>query len=150
MELEQLQRALAKWLPRPRDTGVAPPTPGAGPSDSAGTDSPVGSPVDSSVLMEMFGDDAATFREILTGFVSPATAIAEEVREAWAAGSVADVRGAAHKLKSSSRAIGANPLADLCEALEMAARSENLAEIDELAPRLPNLLEKVVDYITAL
>ena len=151
LELEILQKALGRWLPRPvgtevAGTEVAVERPEPTRSPTAGADSPV----DASVLMDMFGDDTATFREIMKDFAGPAAANGEEIREAWAARSADGVRVAAHKLKSSSRAVGANALADLCEALETAARSENLAEIDDLAPRLPDLLKKVVDYITAL
>ncbi len=144
LELEKLQRALAKWLPRPADSKAVAVTPEPTRSDAAD------GPVEASVLMDMFGDDAATFREILTDFAGPATANAGEIRDAWAARSAAGVRGAAHKLKSSSRAVGANALADLCEALETAARAEDLAEIDGLAARLPELLREVLDYVEAL
>ena len=151
LELEILQRALVRWLPRPTDAdpvdaGATTKKPESARPHGVGADSAV----DASVLMDMFGDDAATFREIMKDFVAPATANAEEIQEAWAARSANGVRVAAHKLKSSSRAVGANALSDLCEALEMAARAENLAEIDELAPRLPDLLKQVVEYITAL
>ena len=60
------------------------------------------------------------------------------------------VAKAAHKLKSSSRAVGANALADLCLALETAGKAEDWQTIDAEAPKLPPTLDLVLDYIAAL
>ena len=68
----------------------------------------------------MFGDDEDTLREILQDFVVPARNIVCEIEEAYEAKPAAGVGAAAHKLKSSSRAVGANALADLCAELEAA------------------------------
>ena len=57
---------------------------------------------------------------------------------------------AGHKLKSSARAIGANELADLCQALEKAGKAENWGEIEALEPQLDALMARVEEHITHL
>ncbi len=46
--------------------------------------------------------------------------------------------------------IGANKLADLCQTLEIAGKAEDWDEIDKAAPRLPNTIQSVVEYIDNL
>ncbi|MBT3788247.1 MAG: hypothetical protein HN725_01145 [Alphaproteobacteria bacterium] len=41
-------------------------------------------------------------------------------------------------------------LAELCELLETAGNANDWNVIDEAAPRLPGILEKVIGYIEAL
>ncbi|MDX2504477.1 MAG: Hpt domain-containing protein [Gammaproteobacteria bacterium] len=56
----------------------------------------------------------------------------------------------AHKLKSSARLVGANALADLCLALEVAGKSIDWSEIDSLMPELPSEMDLVTDFINGL
>lgn len=60
------------------------------------------------------------------------------------------VARAAHKLKSSSRAVGANDLSDICLALETAGNEGDWNGIEAAAPNLPDELTKVLDYINRL
>ena len=107
-------------------------------------------PIDSSALKSVFGDDEETFKEILNDFVRPATATAEEIAAAVDSRSAKEVSAAAHKLRSSSASVGAMELADLCEVLEKAGKSEDWATIDDSAPRLSGIVQDVIDYIKAL
>jgi len=114
---------------------------------SVGEDQPL---IDLSALKEIFGDDMDTLKEILNEFVEPSQEIVEDIDKAFLEHSAADLAAAAHKLKSSSRAVGANELADICYTLETAGKSENWDEINEAAPKLPGAMKGVVAYIERL
>ncbi|MAG97263.1 MAG: hypothetical protein CMM08_11330, partial [Rhodospirillaceae bacterium] len=107
-------------------------------------------PIDERALKDVFGDDPVTFKEILESFVEPTEATITELRTAWDSRNASDVKGAAHKLKSSSRSVGANELADTCQALETAGDIADWATIDELAAKLEPLYADVKSYINAL
>ena len=68
--------------------------------------------VDVSVLVEAFGGEADQdlLRHMLNVFIEPAQEALETVRKAMDDRSAADVAAAAHKLKSSSRSIGAGTI----------------------------------------
>ena len=106
--------------------------------------------IDPSALKSVFGDDEATFKEILQDFVEPATSNVSEIDASFADRSADGVAKAAHKLKSSARSVGAYELADLCQTLETAGKAEDWDEIDKAAPRLPSTIEKVIEYIDNL
>lgn len=98
----------------------------------------------------MFGDDDDTFKEILNEFIEPGSSNVEEIKAAFADRSAKQVASAAHKLKSSARAIGANYLADLCLGLETASKEDDWSVIDQDAPKLDSAIEDVIFYIKAL
>jgi PAS domain S-box-containing protein len=107
-------------------------------------------PIDPSALKSVFGDDDETFREILGDFIGPAGTNVDEIISAAAEGSSKDVGTAAHKLKSSSRAIGAASLADACQALETAGHEDDRETINRVAPTLPALFAEIKSYIENL
>jgi PAS domain S-box-containing protein len=160
LEMPKLKQVLAKWMPLPR--AAAPTTAVAGPQASVAAKPPApatakppppgkgGDPIDPKALTGVFGDDPDTFREILQDFIEPATANVREIEDAFARRAAADVGAAAHKLKSSSRAVGATEMGELCHALEMAGKSGSWPEIDELAPRIGGVMQKVSEYIATL
>ena len=168
LEMDKLKLTLKKWMPAMPDANIAPV-----PSDStekpANAPSPVttepaaegdetlgrtGSetnsgdePIDPQALRAMFGDDDETFKEILQKFVEPASANVKEIEDAYERRSSIDVASAAHKLKSSSRSVGANELADLCLTLETAGKEDNWQDIDGAAPQLSKSLAEVIKFI---
>ena len=101
-------------------------------------------------MKDIFGDDDDTFKEILGDFIDPSKAIVEEINDAYEAHDAKAIGAAGHKLKSASRSIGANELADLCQGLESAGNDEDWDEIDKAAPRLASTFQKVVEYIDNL
>jgi signal transduction histidine kinase/CheY-like chemotaxis protein/HPt (histidine-containing phosphotransfer) domain-containing protein len=107
-------------------------------------------PVDASVLKGMFGDDDATFKEILGDFAEPAVEIATEIVTGFTNNDAAAVGAAAHKLKSAARSIGANALADLAFELEKSGKADDWLAIEEHMPTLDPLVKDVLDYIAAL
>ena len=153
LEMTKLKDALRKWMPEAASSPAAEVAKEAPVEVSAeqpkASDAGDG-PIDPSALKSVFGDDEATFKEILNEFVGPATANAEEIAVAVESRSAKDVGAAAHKLKSSSRAVGAIVLADLCAALEAAGKSDDWDTIDDSAARLSGIVQDITDYIKAL
>ena len=98
----------------------------------------------------MFGDDDELTMSILQEFKNSALPYIEELDAALAARRTDGVRNLAHKLKSSSRTVGAAPLADVCEALEEEALGQNWSRIMELEGSLRTELGAVIDFIEAL
>jgi len=90
--------------------------------------------VDVNVLKALIGDDEAMIREFLHDFRLSAAKIAVELRAACAAGETAAAGAHAHKLKSSSRSVGALVLGELCAAMEKAGKG---GDADALAVLLP-------------
>jgi two-component system sensor histidine kinase/response regulator len=158
VEMEVLKQTLVKWM---GDGGVAEETP---PEDPAPTEEQKSShepdggsrgdaapcPIDDRMLKDMFGDDDAMFKEILQSFIEPSEAIVADLMVAHSARSSENVKAEAHKLKSSSRSVGANDLADTCLALETAGKEEDWGTIDELAPKLEPLFEDVKGNVDSL
>jgi CheY-like chemotaxis protein/HPt (histidine-containing phosphotransfer) domain-containing protein len=132
--------ALKKWMPPPKANG------GAKPAAKTST-KPV---IDDRALKDTFGDDEATFREIMQSFVGPSEEIIGEITVAWESRAAAGVKDAAHKLKSSARSIGANALADICATLEAAGKTADWKTIDDLAPKAKAAFAEVEQYIRAL
>jgi PAS domain S-box-containing protein len=106
--------------------------------------------IDESALKAMFGDDEEMFKEILNDFIEPSQKIIEEVKTGWEERSAEAVKQAAHKLKSSARSVGANALADLCQALETAGKEDDWNTIDDGMTNLNDLMHEVENYISAL
>ncbi len=91
-------------------------------------------PVDVGVLRKLVGDDATTIREVLQDFRASAAKIVTDLRAACAARQPKVAGAAAHKLKSSARAVGALALGELCAGLERAGYAGNGAGLLEQLP----------------
>ncbi|MGB0684279.1 MAG: PAS-domain containing protein [Magnetovibrionaceae bacterium] len=107
-------------------------------------------PVDPSALHDTFGDDPEAIAEILEGFVESAGLIAAEIRSGYDERQAGDLAGAAHKLKSSARAVGAHALADLCQGLEDSGRKESWDLIDKGVARLDAVLGEVALHVSKM
>ena len=107
-------------------------------------------PVDPTALKNLLGEDEAMLKETLKDFVGPATFNVDEIGQAFAAQSTSGVEAGAHKLRSSARAVGANHLADLCEALETAGKADNWEDIERFAPQLDGEMKRVTKFIQQL
>jgi len=106
--------------------------------------------LDGNVLKELFGEDEETIREILKEFPEPSETIVTELLRAHSMGDPSGIAAAAHKLKSSARAIGALALADLCVSLEASGRVADWAALDAEVPKLSPLMRAVSNYIAGL
>ena len=144
--MTKLKDLLRKWMPEAA-AGTEVPAVQEVPPKSTDMQETAEGPIDPSTLMDMFGDDENTLREIFQEFVEPAQNIVREINDAYEAKSAAGVGTAAHKLTSASRTIGANALADLCAELEAAGKSEDWEAIETNIPRLSGLMQAAIEYI---
>jgi len=78
--------------------------------------------LDIGVLQALVGDDADLTRDFLTEYRACAREEAAALRAAAAAGDSKGVTAIAHRLKSSSRSVGALALGELCAGLEMSGQ----------------------------
>ncbi len=115
--LHLLKAALGKWLPV--DHGETMPaelhdeTGGKGSLDV----------FDVTVLEGLVGADRQVVREFLRDYQASAERLAAEMRSAYAGADVRQIGDIAHKLRASSRSVGALALGDVCAELENACRT---------------------------
>jgi two-component system sensor histidine kinase/response regulator len=136
IQLADLARAMARWLPAagPPDAVAIAPSPATAPRADI---------VDVSVLKSLVGDDDATVREFLAEFLSAARAQAAEILACCAAEDHRGLGSVAHKLKASSRSVGALALGDLCAELENASRAGSRTEINAHCLRFAQAMRAV-------
>jgi len=103
--------------------------------------------VDVNVLKKLVGDDEAMIREFLHDFRLSAAKIAAELRAACAAGETAAAGAHAHKLKSSSRSVGALALGELCAEMEKAGKAGDAKALTALLPRFEQELAGVEGFL---
>ena len=77
-------------------------------------------------LNDLIGPNRAVHARILGKFVTSAHTLLDEISAAAELGDTASLGALGHKFKSSSRAIGADALADACAALEAAGKAGDL------------------------
>ncbi|HHX90114.1 MAG TPA: response regulator, partial [Paracoccus sp.] len=134
LSLARLGDALRRWLPVQEVTGAV----GAG----------AGKVIERSDQSALLGDDPATVHAFLTAYATQSRDLVAQFAEA-----VETPREAAmilHRLKSSSRWVGARGFGDLCEALEQAAKA---GDTDQLAARraeFASLHVRVLDEIAKI
>ena len=146
LEMAKLKEALNKWIPDSPSSGAPLVEPRAarakGRAGGGG-----GGPVDASALAGIFGDDTETIGEILAEYIEPAWQTVAGIEAAFEQRNCGDIGALGHKLKSSSRSIGADALADLCLVLETAGKAGDWPVIEDAAPRLRGHMQQVADYI---
>lgn len=114
--LKKLRTALEEWLPRP----LSGTTPGVA-MDNV-TPSHAAHLVDVGVLQQLVGNDPETVHEFLAEYLKSARTLVQEMQVAFAAGDMRHISAIAHRLKSSSRSVGALALGDLCAGMENAGK----------------------------
>ena len=100
---------------------------------------------DSAVLLdlselEILFDNEADLKEILGEFLLSMNEVAGSIRQAQAEANPKTIGAEAHKLKSSSRTVGAHRLADLCLQLETAGKTHDLAALAEHLQHLDRVI----------
>jgi len=147
-QLADLKAMLEKWLPVATQSMPVEAMPAlAAPTALAAA---VSVSVDVSVLKALVGDDPEMIRELLHDFRRSATGIAAELRTAYAAGQARASGAAAHKLKSSARAVGALVLGELCEEIEQAGKAGQVEALTTLLPRFEAEMAAVDEYLGSL
>ncbi|MBW3549569.1 MAG: PAS domain S-box protein [Proteobacteria bacterium] len=139
MQLPVLREVLNKWLPLDVGTGR-----------SADAD-PLPEPdaqaarrvLDVSMLRGVVGDAPETLRELLADYQQAASQAVANLHAALEADDIKEIGVITHRLKSSSRTVGALPMGDLCAELENASRVADKAGVKramgQLAPALAEL-----------
>ncbi len=127
VQLDVLQQALGKWLAPGRAPAVdiEPALHGAAPATV----------VDIGVLKALVGDDEDAVHELLAEYLASARQQTDELRRASHEGDIVLAGSIAHKLKSSSRSVGAQAFADACAELEHAARAGDKAALMRGMPK---------------
>ena len=151
VQLEDLHSTLEKYLPTnqhhlddassPEQTEKPTKKPAEALTDKASI------PVDIHVLEALIGDDTQMIQEFLQDFRKNATQTANQLRAAYHEKQLATVGSVAHKLKSSSRSVGAIRLGELCEALEHAGKNNDRHKLDDLMPQFETELDRVDNYL---
>ena len=144
LQLNLLKAALTKWMPRANPETMPaelPQEPGAAPAAHG---------VDVAVLKGLVGDDPQLVHRLLADYRAAAERLGQEVRAASSTDDTRQIGAIAHKLKSSSRSIGALALGDLCAELENACRSGTREEVQRGVVKFEAELREVDAQIAAL
>ena len=144
VQLHLLGAALEKWLPRKSGEAASAELPQTTHDGEATT------ALNVAILKGLVGDDEETVREFLGDYLASARRLGKELRAASAAGDTRQIGAIAHKLKSSSRSVGALALADLCTELENAGRAGDKAAISQDMPKFEAAMTVVEAEIGAL
>ena len=143
VQLVALRVMLGKWMPQ----GSGSATPTAFAKKKHVQDKSI---MDIAVLEALVGDDPAIVNEFLTDYLASSRDIMEEMRAVLAAGDPRQVGSLAHRLKSSSRAVGALVLGDLCAELENLGKTEDMAAIVKTMVQFDASLTKVEAAISRI
>ena len=97
---------------------------------------------DRSKLVELFGNDVSTLAAVEREFFDTAR---DAAREIAATDDLETIARAAHRLKGASGMIGAAPLREIAEAVEHAAKAEDLAYVRRLHERFCHEVLRVAE-----
>ncbi|WP_206953500.1 PAS domain S-box protein [Trinickia acidisoli] len=143
LQLARLQAVLDSHFPLHESRAASEPAPAAPPPPRADA-------VDIDVLKGIVGDDPDTVRELLSDYRQSVGRLAAELRAHCEAGRGREAGAIAHKLKSSSRSVGALTLGDLCAELENAGKAGDLALLANWAKQFDSALACVEQSLEQL
>ena len=101
--------------------------------------------VDIGVLKGIVGDDHETVQALLIEYVECSAELAEQLRAHLSEGRAREAAAVAHKLKSSSRSIGALPLGELCAEIEAAAPTTDASGLAQLGQRFDGTYRRAIE-----
>ena len=149
VELEDLRDALLKWVPLEEGAD--------GEINAASSvDLPLDELIDNSVLIQSTGDKPELHRHLLQSYEKALDGEVDNIQQAFAWKNHEQIAEYTHKLKSSSRSLGAMVMANICERLEAAANAADWKQLEMLmtqmqrdakatAARILNFLERPDD-----
>lgn len=105
--------------------------------------------LDVSVLQGLVGDDADIIHEFLTDYRTSAQRIAGDIRLAQTQGDLSALGAACHKLKSSSRSVGALSLGELCQKIEQSARQRDVESVNRSTEEFELEFEAVMNALSS-
>ena len=107
-------------------------------------------PADLKVLAAQIGHDPTTVAEVMQTFREGVERSRDALRQGVLAGSMRSVADAAHKLKSSARAIGASALGELCAEIESKAEAADVTGVEVIMQRFESELDAVNRYLDSV
>jgi signal transduction histidine kinase/HPt (histidine-containing phosphotransfer) domain-containing protein/ActR/RegA family two-component response regulator len=137
--LDRLRATLQRWMPAGEPVAATP-----APPDSAPHASPI---LDRSTLSAWLGDDHKAIRSLFDKFLATARETRDDIERAMAAGDLASVAAAAHKLKGAALAVGARRVADVASRLETAGKTADRAGCEDALGPLASETRLVADEI---
>ncbi|CAK0746780.1 two-component system, sensor histidine kinase and response regulator [Gammaproteobacteria bacterium] len=137
VQLVDLERMLTRWLSREHPKSPEIPSPPKLPEALA--------VLDTQILAKLVGEDPKILADFLANYLCSASKASEDIRSALAQDDWKAVGAAAHKLKSSSRAVGAMVLGEVCARLEQAGDVSDGVTIQSLAPEFEKALAAVIN-----
>ena len=141
VELRKLGNTLNKWLSE-KTEGSDQVKGRQMPSD------PSGKAVTPDVMIDLFGaEDRGLFTQMLVSFVEEGEVEIGNLQSALRSGNASEVAHISHKLKSSSRTVGALPLGDLFEELERQGRGGSLSDADGNIAKLGSMFAEVSTFV---
>jgi len=135
-----LKKTLAKWL-SVAETGSSQPAPSLHDADSG----QMARAIDHAVLEQVAPDSAAQI-QVLQDFQSHIRADQVKLLEMLAQGDQAKVVSTAHRMTGSCRIVGAKHLAEICAAIEQAARVGDMAGARAAGATLGSAIKLVESY----
>lgn len=141
VQLAQLKAMLDKWQP----VGA----PDAGPATLPPSAQQTLNAVEVNVLKALIGSEEALVREFLQDFHASATTMALALQTSYASGDWAATGALAHKLKSSSRSVGALVLGDLCQSIETAGKGGESGNLAHMLQQFEQELKRVDAFLHA-
>jgi CheY-like chemotaxis protein len=100
-------------------------------------------------LQRIVGDNSATQSRLLTKYLATAETTIQEILQALRESEWVQAAALGHKLKSSSRSVGAMQLGALCEALERADDTWQAVAYEEHGSRMQMAFNEVAERIRA-
>ncbi|USH01046.1 response regulator [Grimontia kaedaensis] len=150
VEIDVIQKVLSKWCAqsKPFEEPKEEPLTAVNSASSAETSTKLEVPaslpgtiieLDPEVLKKLFWGDTETYVEVLGEFIKHCEPELNTLADFQAPYDFTEIKMLSHKLKTSSRSIGAIELSDLCMQIEKSAETENqdtVGLIDDLRPVL--------------
>ena len=103
-------------------------------------------PIDLAVLASIAGHDFAAERELMIDYLDTTRRDVDTARRALEAGEAPTLAREAHKIKGAASLVGTHELAAVAEALESAARLNQMAQVQALSPDLFTAFERLRLY----
>jgi len=144
VQLHLLRATLEKWLPSTSEKTMF------GMQPEQRNEPMTSSSVDVAVLQGLVGNDPMIVCEFLADYLASARHLADEMRAALIANDSRHAGSIAHKLKSSSRSVGAMALGDLCAELENSGKTGDKTVIAQGMAQFEIALAQVEAEITTL
>jgi EAL domain-containing protein (putative c-di-GMP-specific phosphodiesterase class I)/signal transduction histidine kinase/DNA-binding response OmpR family regulator len=148
VELDDLRKALDKWAPA-ASSDAAELSPIAEAVETAVGDNAVEEVIDFEVLMQSTGDKPDLHRHLLQSYRDALAQELDHLQQAFAWKNSEQIVEYSHKLKSSSRSLGVTGMAQVCEALEAAAKKQSWPDLEVLVPNLQQNAARTLTSIEA-